>query len=109
MSTTFLSRLTARPSPTGPMMSPAPRAVVSVGISHDTAEFAVESIRRWWHTDGAPLYRTSPRLLICADGGGSNGSPAPRVETAPAKPRERDHPPDYGLSLSARDKQVEQD
>ena len=50
------------------------RAVVSVGISHDTAEFAVESIRRWWHTDGAPLYRTSTRLLICADGGGSNGS-----------------------------------
>ena len=50
------------------------RAVVSVGISHDTAEFAVESIRRWWHTDGAPLHRTSPRLLICADGGGSNGS-----------------------------------
>ena len=35
--------------------------------------------------------------------------PAPRVETAPATPRERDHPPDYGLSLSARDKQVEQD
>ena len=50
------------------------RAVVSVGISHDTAEFAVESIRRWWHTDGAPRYRTSTRLLICADGGGSNGS-----------------------------------
>ena len=50
------------------------RAVVSVGISHDTAEFAVESIRRWWHADGAQLYRTSTRLLICADGGGSNGS-----------------------------------
>ena len=50
------------------------RAVVSVGISHDTAEFAVESIRRWWHADGAQLYRTATRLLICADGGGSNGS-----------------------------------
>ena len=50
------------------------RAVVSVGISHDTAQFAVESVRRWWHADGAQLYRTSKRLLICADGGGSNGS-----------------------------------
>lgn len=50
------------------------RAVVSVGISHDTAEFAVESVRRWWHADGASLYRRSTRLLICADSGGSNGS-----------------------------------
>ncbi len=50
------------------------RAVVSVGISHDTAAFAVESVRRWWHADGAQLYPSSKRLLICADGGGSNGS-----------------------------------
>jgi hypothetical protein len=49
------------------------RAVVNVGVSHDTAEFAVESIRRWWRMDGRPLYRSSRRLLICADSGGSNG------------------------------------
>jgi Rhodopirellula transposase DDE domain len=50
------------------------RAVVNVGISHDTAEFAVESIRRWWRWDGRRRYGGARRLLICADGGGSNGS-----------------------------------
>jgi hypothetical protein len=46
---------------------------VSVGIDHDTAEFAVESIRRWWREMGAPLYPRAKRLLITADCGGSNG------------------------------------
>jgi hypothetical protein len=46
---------------------------VSVGITHDTAEFAVESIRRWWREMGQPLYPRARRLLITADGGGSNG------------------------------------
>jgi len=50
------------------------RAVVNVGVSHDTAEFAVESIRRWWRLDGRRVYREATRLLICADSGGSNGS-----------------------------------
>lgn len=50
------------------------RAVVNVGISHDTAEFAAESIRRWWKMDGRRRYSRARRLLICADGGGSNGS-----------------------------------
>jgi len=49
------------------------RAVVNVGISHDTAEFAIESIRRWGRQDGRRLYRDANRLLICADRGGSNG------------------------------------
>jgi len=49
------------------------RAVVNVGISHDTAEFAVESVRRWWRLDGRRLYHDARRLLICADSGGSNG------------------------------------
>lgn len=47
---------------------------VSVGIDHDTSEFAVETIRRWWHKLGQPLYRQAYQLLITADGGGSNGS-----------------------------------
>ena len=47
---------------------------VSVGISHDTAEFAVESIRRWWTKMGAPLYPQATRLMITADCGGSNGN-----------------------------------
>jgi transposase len=46
---------------------------VSVGIDHDTAAFAVESIRRWWTTMGAAAYPNATRLLITADGGGSNG------------------------------------
>jgi hypothetical protein len=46
---------------------------VSVGIDHDTAAFAVESIRRWWTTMGAPVYANATMLLITADGGGSNG------------------------------------
>jgi hypothetical protein len=46
---------------------------VSVGIDHDTAEFAVESIRRWWKEMGKPLYPKAQRLLITADCGGSNG------------------------------------
>ena len=50
------------------------RAVVNVGTSHDTAEFAVESIRRWWRMDGRRRYRAASRLLICADAGGSNSS-----------------------------------
>jgi len=50
------------------------QAVVNVGITHDTAEFAVESIRRWWRLDGQKNYRQAQGLLICADSGGSNGS-----------------------------------
>jgi hypothetical protein len=46
---------------------------VNVGISHDTAIFAVESIRRWWHELGAARYPNATRLLITADCGGSNG------------------------------------
>ena len=48
-------------------------AWVSVGTDHDTAAFAVEAIRRWWQTMGAPLYPEARRLLVTADAGGSNG------------------------------------
>ena len=48
-------------------------AWVSVGISHDTAEFAVETIRAWWNEMGAPKYPNARSLVITADGGGSNG------------------------------------
>ena len=47
---------------------------VNVGIDHDTAEFAVQSIRRWWLEMGQATYGQSRRLLITADCGGSNGS-----------------------------------
>jgi hypothetical protein len=48
--------------------------VVNVGVTHDTAEFAVESICRWWKLDGRKTYPAARRLLICADAGGSNGN-----------------------------------
>ena len=47
---------------------------VSVGIDHDTAAFAVASIRRWWIGRGRERYPLVEKLLITADGGGSNGS-----------------------------------
>ena len=48
-------------------------AWVSVGVSRDTAEFAVEAIRRWWKRLGKKRYQNPKRLLITADSGGSNG------------------------------------
>jgi hypothetical protein len=49
-------------------------AIVSVGISHDTAEFAVAAIRLWWKKLGKKQYGACKRLLITADSGGSNSS-----------------------------------
>lgn len=46
---------------------------VSVGIDHDTAEFAVETIRHWWYEMGQKLYPSAGELLVTADAGGSNG------------------------------------
>jgi len=47
---------------------------VSVGISHDTAQFAASAIRSWWLEMGQAVYPAAPRVLITADGGGSNGA-----------------------------------
>jgi len=47
---------------------------VNVGIDHDTAEFAVESIRRWWKHLGKELYPNTKHIFVTADGGGSSGS-----------------------------------
>ena len=48
-------------------------AWVSVGINHDTGEFAVQTVRTWWNEMGAPRYPNATSLVITADGGGSNG------------------------------------
>ena len=50
------------------------RGWVSVGTDHDTAEFATETIHRWWRNMGSPSYPKAKELLILADGGGSNSS-----------------------------------
>lgn len=52
----------------------ANEGMVSVGVSHDTAQFAVNSIRTWWQEMGIARYPDAKRLLITCDGGGSNGS-----------------------------------
>ena len=49
------------------------RGFVGVGVSHETAEFAVNVIRRWWLTEGRAAYPDASELLIQADGGGANG------------------------------------
>jgi transposase len=46
---------------------------MNVGVNHDTASFAVESIRRWWDNIGRKLYPKTLELLVTSDGGGSNG------------------------------------
>jgi transposase len=47
---------------------------VSVGVDHDTAQFAAETLRRWWSNMGRRVYPRATDLLVTADGGGSNGS-----------------------------------
>ena len=51
----------------------ANRGWVGVGTDHDTAAFAVQTLRRWWQQVGRVAYPEATRLLVCADVGGSNG------------------------------------
>lgn len=70
----FLSDAEGKAIPYGIYDIKANDGWVNVGIDHDTAEFAVESIRRWWNLMGKKRYPDSRKLMIAADGGGSNGS-----------------------------------
>jgi hypothetical protein len=69
----FIDKVLGKISPYGVYDQTANTGWVSVGTDHDTAEFAVESIRRWWQKMGEARYPKAKRLLITADGGGSNG------------------------------------
>lgn len=69
----FIDPKLGKVAPYGVYDVAANKGWVSVGIDHDTAEFAVETIRRWWKEMGSPLYPRARRLLITADCGGSNG------------------------------------
>jgi hypothetical protein len=69
----FLVPELGRVSPYGVYDVGRNEAWVSVGTDHDTAAFAVQSIRRWWETMGTALYPGAKRLLVTADCGGSNG------------------------------------
>ena len=70
----FLIKELGRAVPYGVYDLAANSGWVSVGIDHDTAAFAVNSIRQWWLNVGRTRYPDATRLLITADGGGSNGS-----------------------------------
>ncbi len=70
----FLIKELGRAVPYGIYDLAANAGWVSVGVDHDTAAFAVQTIRRWWHDIGDKRYPNAKRLTITADGGGSNGS-----------------------------------
>ena len=70
----FLIKELGRAVPYGIYDLAANAGWVSVGIDHDTAEFAVQTIRSWWRTVGFKRYPNARHLTITADGGGSNGS-----------------------------------
>jgi hypothetical protein len=70
----FIDKTNGKASPYGIYDIQNNRAWVNVGISSDTATFAVSTISDWWENEGKILYPSSSRLYINADGGGSNGS-----------------------------------
>ncbi len=69
----FVNPELGRANPYGVYDIGADQGWVSVGTDHDTAAFAVQTIRRWWHSMGQPRYPKAKQLTITADGGGSNG------------------------------------
>ena len=69
----FLSRAAGKAVPYGAYDIGRNEGFVNVGISSETAEFAVNSIKRWWSQFGKKHYPNANKLLICADSGGSNG------------------------------------
>ena len=81
---------------------------VSVGVDHDTAAFAAQSIRRWWESMGAKAYPEAKRLLITADSGGSNGARVRLWKVELQKLADETGLEISGLPLSAGNQQVEQ-
>jgi len=69
----FMDKDLGKVTPCGACDVGANTGWVSVGTDHDTAAFAVQAIRTWWCKAGQPAYPDATRLLVCADGGGSNG------------------------------------
>jgi len=70
----FIDPALGRANPYGVYDVAADEGWVSVGTDHDTAAFAVQTIRRWWQAIGQAAYPDATDLMITADGGGSNGS-----------------------------------
>ena len=70
----FVDKALGKANPYGVYDPTANLGWVSVGVDHDTAEFAVETLRRWWEKMGRARYPNATELLVTADGGGSNGT-----------------------------------
>jgi len=70
----FIDKTLGKVNPYGVYDPTANTGWVSVGVDHDTAEFAVETLRRWWEKMGRIRYPGATELLVTADGGGSNGA-----------------------------------
>jgi len=70
----FLDRQLGKVTPYGIYDMGRNHGFVNVGISADTAEFAVNSLRKWWYFIGQHIYPVAPAWLLTADGGGSNGT-----------------------------------
>ena len=81
---------------------------VSVGTDHDTAAFAVATIATWWDKAGQAAYPGARRLLITADGGGSNGYRTRLWKTRAGRLRRRNWPADHRLPPAAGHIEVEQ-
>lgn len=73
LATDFPSDADGKVTPYGVYDVARNRGFVGVGVSHETAEFAVSVIRRWWLTEGKAAYPDATELLVQADGGGANG------------------------------------
>jgi Rhodopirellula transposase DDE domain len=69
----FIDKELGKVTPYGVYDVAANSGWVAVGTDHDTAQFAVSTIRAWWHNVGREAYHGASRLLVTADGGGSNG------------------------------------
>jgi hypothetical protein len=80
---------------------------VSVGSGHDTATFALETLRRWWKEVGRPAYPRARRLLVCADAGGSNGYRLRLWKLELARVAEEIRVPHHGVPLPPGDVEVE--
>ena len=70
----FVDKALGKANPYGVYDTTANVGWVSVGVDYDTAEFAVETLRRWWEKMGRSRYPAATELLVTADGGGSNGA-----------------------------------
>jgi Rhodopirellula transposase DDE domain len=91
----FIDKQLGKVTPYGVYDLAANTGWVSVGTDHDTAAFAVATIARWWQTVGQSAYPGADRLLITADGGGSNG-----YRTRPWKTELADFATRTGLTIT---------